>query len=300
MTFSSEYPLISIFIPVYNGSAYLNRCLDSIVNQTYNNLQIICLDDSSTDNSYSIIAGYARNDSRILLLSKTNGGNVPISWNYVKPYLKGEYISYMSQDDWMSRDNIEKNFSIMINTNADIVVPDLIDILDKNKIYKFIGLNGNRNISLTGIEAFIYSLNWKIHGFFLCKTDLIIDEYFNEENFNSDEYITRKCFLKSKLVVFSDGIFYHNNSNPNSITKKFEFRTLTALNTDIEIIKLIIESKIGNFYKISYSIKSIFRFQYYLIKWWLLPIKDADLKLKARNIFLNHFHFIIKTYFNYD
>lgn len=118
--------LISIFMPVYNGSKYLDETINSVLNQSFENFELLCIDDSSTDNSYEILKKFESKDSRIKLFQKPNGGTVPKSWNFALPFMKGQFIMYMSQDDLMSLDNLEKLVLRQLETDADCVLPDML------------------------------------------------------------------------------------------------------------------------------------------------------------------------------
>lgn len=113
-------------MPVYNGERFLKKSIESIINQTYTNWELLCVDDTSTDNSLKILKDYASKDKRIKVFSKPNGGNVPKSFNFVKPYMKGDFYMYLSQDDYMSEDNIEKCCQSIAVANAEIAMPILI------------------------------------------------------------------------------------------------------------------------------------------------------------------------------
>ena len=101
---SVNNPKISIFVPIYNGEQFLQRTLDSIIAQSFTDFEVVCVDDSSTDDSFELVTQYAKTDARIKLHRKPNGGNVPRSWIYALPYLQGDYTLYCSQDDFFSPD----------------------------------------------------------------------------------------------------------------------------------------------------------------------------------------------------
>lgn len=108
-----EYPLVSIIVPVYNNEKYIERCLNSILNQTYTNIQIIVINDGSTDNSYKICKKYAEQDNRIFLISQKNSG-VSSARNTGLKEAKGEVLSFIDSDDWVHERFIEDNLKIMI------------------------------------------------------------------------------------------------------------------------------------------------------------------------------------------
>lgn len=103
---------VSIFIPVYNGGNYLKYSVESVMRQTYTDWELLCVDDSSTDDSYAQLLQYQQADERIRVFQKPNGGNVPKSWNFVFPYIAGDFVMYMSQDDMIESDALEKMVKI--------------------------------------------------------------------------------------------------------------------------------------------------------------------------------------------
>lgn len=233
--------LVTIFIPVYNGQEYLEETLKSIKNQSYSNLEILLVDDSSNDCSFDILSEFAEKDSRFKIFLKKNGGMVPKSFNYIIPHIKGDYFFYSSQDDLFSPDLIENMVKKQIDEKADTVLPDMEFYFESEHNNKrIVGLNFDRNIILTGKEAMVQSLNWNIHGFALFRTNLLQEEYFPEDAFDSDEFVTRKMFLKSNKVVFSEGVFYYRQDNIAAITKTFSkknFYTLNSLKRTYELLK---------------------------------------------------------------
>ncbi len=92
--------MISVIVPVYNVEKYLSKCLDSIINQTYQNLEIICVDDGSTDSSPMILEEYAKKDSRIKIITRQNGG-LSAARNTGVKNATGEFVSFVDSDDWI-------------------------------------------------------------------------------------------------------------------------------------------------------------------------------------------------------
>ena len=112
--------LISVIVPVYNVEKYLRQCLESIINQTYKNLEIILVDDGSTDNSGNICEEYAPKDNRIKVIHKTNSG-LSSARNAGLDICTGEYIGFVDSDDWLEPDMYEILHDKMIEDQADIV-----------------------------------------------------------------------------------------------------------------------------------------------------------------------------------
>lgn len=111
---------ISIIIPVYNVELYIGRCIESIVNQTYKNLEIICINDGSTDNSGRICDEYAKKDSRIKVIHKINGG-VSSAINLGLNVFTGKYVGFVDPDDWIELDYYETAYNLMKSYDVDFV-----------------------------------------------------------------------------------------------------------------------------------------------------------------------------------
>ncbi len=283
-------PVISVFMPVFNGEKFLKKSIESVLDQTFRSFELVCVDDSSTDSSYAIMIKYSKIDKRVIVLQKPNGGIVPKSWNFAFPHLRGKFISYMSQDDWMSSDNLELNYKRHLETGASIIVPYLVAYSEHGRNQK---IGFDRNLIISGRDAFILSLNWKIHGFCLCDAKLMKSEPFDEGSFNSDEYITRKNFLHSNKVAFSNGIFFYNNDNPNAITKRFKFHTITSLLTDQRLIELMKMSNIDKYIQFKYILKSCARMIYHYFRWKKKNSKNTAQNMIANELFKAHLIFII-------
>ena len=113
--------VISVIIPIYNVEKYLKVCLNSVINQTFKDIEIICADDGSTDNSLKILREYANLDSRIIVISKQNEG-AGAARNTGMDIAKGEYLYFLDSDDFLLPDALEKMYNKIIKTNADICV----------------------------------------------------------------------------------------------------------------------------------------------------------------------------------
>lgn len=113
-------PLVSIIIPVYNVEKYLAQCLDSIINQTYQDIEIICINDGSTDNSKAIIEKYALQDERVKLINQTNQG-VSIARNTGIRNASGKYLMFVDGDDWIELETCEKAVETAQRFNADLI-----------------------------------------------------------------------------------------------------------------------------------------------------------------------------------
>ncbi|MBQ2982957.1 MAG: glycosyltransferase family 2 protein [Lachnospiraceae bacterium] len=126
---------VSVIIPVYNCENYIKRCLDSVIRQTYNNLEIIVIDDGSKDNSPEICDNYAKIDNRIKVIHKINGG-LGAARNTGIENATGEYIAFVDGDDWIVDDMYEYLIHISEKYSAEICGADMIITSDENKKVK--------------------------------------------------------------------------------------------------------------------------------------------------------------------
>lgn len=234
--------MINIFIPTYNGEKYLSETLDSILAQSYPSWNLFCVDDSSIDGSYGILQTYAKKDSRIHIFKKEHGGDAPHSWQFITPYLSYDFTLYMSQDDLLRPDTLEKLIKRQHETGADAVIPTLVWYYGSScNSKKNSGINGNLSPVLSGKEAFELMLDYSIPGFALWRTSIIKSNPVPLNAFNSDEYSQRDWCSQCKLVAFSDGEFLYRQNNPTSITHQFTIRHLEASITDAMVLQRAIE-----------------------------------------------------------
>ncbi|WHX89893.1 glycosyltransferase family 2 protein [Peribacillus simplex] len=128
-------PKISVIVPIYNVEKYLNRCLDSIINQTYRNLEIILINDGSTDNSYSIAKSYEELDSRIILLNQTNQGQAKAR-NEGLISCTGDYVLFVDSDDWIENKCVQICVETVQRTKSQLIIFDIRLIKQSEIIYE--------------------------------------------------------------------------------------------------------------------------------------------------------------------
>ena len=293
--------LVTIFVPVFNGEKYLNETLTSIKNQTYLNIEVLLVDDSSTDGSIFILNKFKNEDHRFKVFVKKSGGMTACSWNFILPEIKGAFTFYSSQDDIFSLDLVERMVEKHQETKAEIVLPDMEYYYENGKNNKRItGFNGNRNVILKGKDACSASLNWSIHGFALIKSSLLFEEFFPEDSFDSDDFVTRKLFLKSNKVVFCEGMFYYRQDNPTAITKTFSKKNFYVLNSTLRLYNLLEENNFKKYEIVSVQFSLLLK---YLQLSALYLVYDFDCKSDEEEIvkFLIDFkkkHFTHSFYFS--
>lgn len=119
-------PLISVIIPVYNVEYYISKCLDSLLSQSYQHLEIICVEDCSTDNSPRILEYYSKNDDRIKIVYHTENGGLSKARNSGINIASGEYLTFIDSDDFVSENFVEELVRKAIESNSDVVVSSTV------------------------------------------------------------------------------------------------------------------------------------------------------------------------------
>lgn len=220
-------PLVSILVPVYNAQEYLTECIDSILSQSYENLQIVLIDDGSKDDSLKICSEYALKDPRIEVHHQENSG-VASTRNHLLGTAKGEYVLFVDADDWVELDMVEYLVELAIEYSAGMVMCDRL-INDAKPIVS----QPNINIlsQNEAIKDFLY------HDYFigslcnkLIKTSLMNDKTFkNEISYGEDALFVWNVLQDVDTVVVSTKQLYHYRMNEASLShQSFGEKKLTG------------------------------------------------------------------------
>lgn len=209
---------LSIIVPVYNVAEYLERCLNSLINQTLNEIEIICVNDGSTDNSLCILEKFAGLDKRIKIINQKNKGLSGARNTGIK-LVQGEYFGFLDSDDWVDLDYFEKLYKRAKNCDADISLGDFIRKgkfkhkirLKLNKEEEFVG----DNEKFYGSQFYHFPCVWnKIY-----KTSKFNDLRFIEGIFFEDGPYTIQALHRANKVVTCCNTYLYYFVNPNSIVK---------------------------------------------------------------------------------
>lgn len=237
---SGEKKLISIIIPVFNVEKYLNRCVESIVKQTYKNLEIILVDDGSPDNSPKLCDEWARKDSRIKVIHKENGG-VSSARNVGIQNALGDYIAFVDSDDWIDEAMCEKVVEHAIKTNADMVFFKFRRVYENGKVFE------NKEVALESvkrkdIKVFFTSCTDKNGNYLdvmgsacriLFKKNIAQSCLFSEKlKHGEDLFFVLNCLEKANKVEVLDEVLYNYYYNDQSVTTKVcenYFQNITTL-----------------------------------------------------------------------
>ena len=232
--------LISVIVPVYNVEEYLNGCIDSIVNQTYKNLEIILVDDGSTDSCPKICDQWSKKDKRIRVIHKKNGG-VSSARNLGLEVAKGSYISFVDSDDYLEKNMYSTIIDKMCEENCDIIAFNYYIVDKKNKtvaISKKIEEDFSKELlDDNGIRGFVWNKVYtkKILDNLKFELDVYVweDLLFNFEIFNKVNNLIFK-YINQPLYYY----FQRNNSCLNSPNEKMVTSQI-ALGRIIEILDRI-------------------------------------------------------------
>ena len=250
-------PKISVIMACYNSADFVVESILSIMNQTYSNWELLCVNDMSTDNTLDILNEYAKKDSRIRVFDKKEkGGRAAPNYNYAIDRAEGDFMCLVDHDDRISPDLFEQEVERYYETGADIIIPDCMmvypDAPEKN--WSIVGVldawakpskKTNRDVILNSRDAIELSLTWRIHGFNLVRSSIMRKCKYCEDGMNGDEYSARVFYLYANKIVFSKGIYYYYQI-PSSITKKLTPRLWDIYKTPYLLEKLLIDNKFSN------------------------------------------------------
>ena len=235
----SEKPLISIVVPVYNVEKYLSRCLETLLNQTYPKLEIILVNDGSTDNSGAICDNYGKKDKRIKVIHQSNKG-LSGARNTGIGYAKGEYLGFVDSDDWIELNMFEVMLKTAIETNVQVIECKLQKAhnkLDHNSlsISRDVHIE-NRVEALTRIIKNQSFSVWRR----LYKTQLVKDILFVQGKNSEDVYYTLEVFDRINKIAYVNDELYSYFIGGVSITRGgYRLKTLDTVDAALHLANKI-------------------------------------------------------------
>ena len=238
---SNEEILVSVIIPAYNAEQYVGFCLDTVIAQTHKNLEIIVVDDGSTDNTGKICDEYANKDSRIKVIHQENKG-LSSARNAALNIMTGEYIAFIDSDDFISKDCIEKLLNLCIENNSQIAACHAFDVKQRtfkesDKEHTIQTLTSQKLLSNIGVLDSYY--------------DTVISKLFHSSLFSEivfpagliheDSYIILDLIEKAKKISFTTEHLYYYYLSPNSIMRSDfsvkKYAILTSYEKKLEVLK---------------------------------------------------------------
>ncbi|HEM2815488.1 TPA: glycosyltransferase [Streptococcus suis] len=222
--------LVSVIVPVYNVEKYLSQCLDSIIHQTYKNLEIILVNDGSTDGSGKICDDYAAKDGRIKVIHQENGG-LSDARNKGLDLMTGQFVTFVDSDDYLENNCIHTLYTYACTCKTDISIGKFIEFEENTSQFLFHNHlnNGNKIEFLTGDQCLERHHKYFLSIFVTAWAKLYRTSLFNDSNpckkiryplgvLHEDQYTTHKLFFKSNKIVFVNDYLYVYRVRKNSIT----------------------------------------------------------------------------------
>lgn len=219
--------LISVLVAVYNVDKYITKCLDSIINQTYSNIEIVIVDDGSTDNSKKICTEYAKKDKRIKVFEIEHGGLSKVR-NYGIKVAAGKYIYFVDSDDYLDNDLLETLYNNIKKENADISCCSFYEvfkskIIKKNSVNEYFVMSSHDAILKSFQDEGLSVYAWNK----LFKKELFNDIEFPLGKKSQDRFVMYQIFDKCQKIVYQSICKYYYVQRKDNTSM-----TLSKINTD--------------------------------------------------------------------
>lgn len=238
----NKQPLISVIVPVFKVEKYLEKCVNSITNQTYKNLEIILVDDGSPDNCPKMCDDFAKKDKRIKVVHKQNGG-LSDARNAGTDISTGDLIMYVDSDDYIELNTIELLHKNMVETDSDISFAKYAIVTETDE---GIHVTGNNLRVFSADEALMRFVEDERPHFIvawckLMKREIVGDIRYPVGRFHEDEYVTYKLFDRAKKIVLTEDTLYRYLHRAGSIMSQ------RRLKNEVDILDAYIERQ--NYFK---------------------------------------------------
>lgn len=265
---------VSVIMPVYNGSEYLAEAIDCVLNQTHDDLELICVDDGSTDNSLDILRNYEQKDKRVMVFSQQNQGG-GAARNFALSHISGKYLYFMDADDKIKLDAFSQLISEMEDKNLDFIIFSAInyasdtDELFKTPYYsmeKLKAFGEGKVFSFDDLGDLIFDISvtpW-------CKfynAQFVMDSgaRFLENSIFHDNQFFWEVLFNAKRMSFIDGYYYTRRRHSASSTGAGDERYVNIINVVNNIIKLFDKyNQLDRFKKILYNKKVLWIYTRYV------------------------------------
>lgn len=279
---------VSIVVPVYNVEDYLKQCLESLVNQTYKNIEIVCVNDGSTDNSLKILEDYKNRYPEIIKVVNKKNGGLAEARNYGVDNCNGEYIGFVDSDDWVDLKMYENMLSLALKNEADVVISDYTEVyIDKEVLVKDDSINTKMLY-----ESLVCNKLFKKELFEKVKIRFPLGLWYE------DNAVTYKLlFLANKVVKDNSSYYFYRRTRENSIMN-------SQNNPKIYDMHKIGESLYDFFLKYNLSKEEKEEIEYIFIKNILFRQIPKIVKYEFPSIFkikkqLKRHYMVLENYFPY-
>lgn len=240
---------VSVIVPVFNKEEYLEECLHSLINQTLENIEVICVDDGSTDNSPKILEEYKKKDSRIKVFKQENKGPGNARNNALK-HASGDYVAFVDADDWIELDALRILYENALENDSELVLFNAIEYLPNKQFRKRIYYPED----IDGSFNFLDKKDIVMNNFLIACTKLHKLSFINENQLTfsenalfEDVYFHIKSMIKANNASYVKNIFYNyrrtetNTRQSNSLKSSESFLFLNIIS---EVRKLLIDENV--------------------------------------------------------
>ncbi len=280
----NDMPALSIVIPVYNAASFLHQCLDSVCSQTLDDIEIICIDDCSTDNSLELIKSYQERDSRIILIEQESNQGPGAARNKSISIARGSYVGFVDADDWIDPDYFQSMLSVAISHNADIVYNSNIvrELPGSTEPYNWLGapcLTEQGKFIESEISANYTNPSAYSHIYRVQYLDEIHCLFPVEYNVGEDKFFHIATSMGTKSIFAFSGPQYHYRKTLNSLTQDSGFFNIDAVRYFKDLLKYFGDSIYDKSFKLKLYNIDMFcgidnDYKYGIVKSYLESISD--------------------------
>lgn len=234
--------LISVIVPVYNVEEYLERCVNSLLNQSYKDIEILLVDDGSTDKSGGICEAYRRQDSRVRVFHKKNGG-LSDARNFGIEKAKGEYLTFVDSDDYVSPNYLQSLHEMLIQKEADISMcsymktkENTVECYDKVNASEIVLLKNEETLEKMLYRNGVDSYSWGK----LYKKELFDDIEFPVGKLFEDVWIMHRIYDRANLVAFNPArLYFYFQRQGSIVNSQFSTRKMDQVFASEEVLRFI-------------------------------------------------------------
>jgi glycosyltransferase involved in cell wall biosynthesis len=234
---------VSVLVAAYNAAQYVDKCLASLCGQTFTDLQILCVDDASTDDTPKRLDRWAAKDPRIHVIHLTENGGQAHARNVALQQVDGDYVCMLDSDDWLSADALERAVEVLdTHPLTDCVLFQVVEVTgDSQRLYPLPDFE-----RMSGAEAFEASLTWRIHGLYMVRAQLHKRYPFDDSSRSySDDNTTRIHYLNSREVRVCQGIYYYLQHGA-SVTHRVSVRRFDYLKANESMLRQMRDSGVDD------------------------------------------------------
>ena len=250
---------VSVIVPVYNVEDYICDAINSLINQTLKDIEIICVDDCSTDSSYELLTSFKKKDNRIKVLRNTKNTGVGYSRNKALKIAKGEYISFLDSDDWLENKSLEELYNKSSENNLDILMFKAItyyqdsDNFVKSDYYSMKNVNNcfNKVFDYQKFDKFkLFKIPNCVWNKFIKRSLLIENDIsFPEGLIFEDVPFFYKLMFSAKRMMITDEYYYYRRIRENSIMTTYDIKLIDTISISDMVMEFFLDNNHYNDYK---------------------------------------------------